>query len=71
METNRHFADYDGFVGGDQIRGKARNVAELKWRWQVRRTTDEEECDPGDPVTIVFDSHLNDNPRPRRGRRRR
>jgi uncharacterized protein (TIGR02996 family) len=70
METNRHYADYEGFVGGDVIHGRAHNVGEQKWRWTVRRTTDPEECDPGDePVTTVFGGHANDPPR--RGRRRR
>src|SRR5262245_33885184 len=69
METNRHFADYEGFVGGELIHGTARNVSGSRWRWKVRRTTDPEECDPGDPVTTVFGGHANDPPR--RGRRRR
>ncbi len=68
METNRHYADYEGFVGGDEIRGGARNVTGLKWRWRVRRTTDPEQCDPGDPVTTVFGGHDNDPPRRRRRR---
>jgi uncharacterized protein (TIGR02996 family) len=68
METNRHYADYEGFIGGDEIRGSSRNVAGLKWRWRVRRTTDPEQCDTGDPVLTVFGGHAND---PQNRRRRR
>jgi uncharacterized protein (TIGR02996 family) len=57
MEMNRHYADYEGFIGGDWIRGTARNVNERRWRWKARRTTDPEECDPGDPDTTVYGGH--------------
>jgi uncharacterized protein (TIGR02996 family) len=67
METNRHYADYDGLIGGDEIRGKAENITGLRWRWWVRRTTAPEECDVGEPELTVFDSHLLE----RRRRRRR
>jgi uncharacterized protein (TIGR02996 family) len=69
MESNRHYADYEGFVGGDWIYGTARNVTGQRWRWRVQRTTDPDDCDPGVPVTTVFGGHANDPPR--RGRRRR
>lgn len=68
METNRHYADYEGFVGGDRINGKAKNVSGQDWRWTVWLTTDPEECDPGDPVTTVYGGHANDPPRRRRRR---
>jgi hypothetical protein len=68
METNRHYADYEGFIGGGEIRGRSHNVTGLKWRWHVHRTTDPEECDLGDPVTTVFGGHANDPPRRRRRR---
>ena len=58
MEMNRHFADYEGFAGGDCLAGKAKNVNGREWRWKVKRTTDPEECDPGDPDTTVYDAHL-------------
>jgi uncharacterized protein (TIGR02996 family) len=64
MEMNRHFADYEGFVAGGQVRGTARNVAGGSWRWEATRTTDPELCDVGDPVMTIFDSHTR-----RRGRR--
>ena len=73
METNRHYADYEGFVAGDRITGSARNITGSRWRWDVTRTTDPELCDPGDPDTTVYDDHLNrppPTPAPRRPRRR-
>ncbi|MFO0841834.1 MAG: TIGR02996 domain-containing protein [Gemmataceae bacterium] len=65
MEMNRHYADYEGVIAGDRIRGGARNIDRRRWRWDVARTTDPEACDPGDPIRRVFDGHL------RRGRRHR
>src|SRR5262249_59064976 len=56
MEMNRHYADYEGFIAGDEIRGTASNVANLKWGWTVKRTTDPALCDPGKPVTTVYGS---------------
>jgi uncharacterized protein (TIGR02996 family) len=69
VEINRHYADYDGFIGGDLVRGKAGNITGLKWRWEARRTIDPVECDPGDPDTTVYDDHVRQ--RARRGRRHR
>jgi uncharacterized protein (TIGR02996 family) len=46
METNQHYADYEGFIGGDWMRGTAKNVQAKAWRWSARRTTDPELCDP-------------------------
>jgi len=61
MEMNRHFADYEGFVKGEWIRGTARNVRGRDWRWKAKRTTDPEECDPGDdPDTTIYGSHFKD-----------
>ncbi len=65
MEMNRHYADYQGIVHQNRIRGRASNVMRNRWRWDVTLTIDPELCDPGDPVTIVYDGHL------RSGRRRR
>jgi len=59
MEMNRHYADYEGFVGGDWLRGTARNVDEHRWRWKAQLTTDPALCDPTDaPDTTVYDGHL-------------
>jgi uncharacterized protein (TIGR02996 family) len=61
MEMNRHFADYEGFVGGEQIRGSARNIRGRVWRWRVKRTTDPAECEPGEePDTTIYGDHFQD-----------
>lgn len=67
MEMNRHYADYEGFVAADRIRGTARNVVDAEWRWSVTRTTDPKYTDLGEPDTTVYADH----PRPRRRRRSR
>jgi uncharacterized protein (TIGR02996 family) len=64
MEMNRHYADYEGVIAGDRIRGGARNIERRRWRWDVTRTTDPELCDLGNPIRTVYDDHV------RRGRRR-
>jgi uncharacterized protein (TIGR02996 family) len=69
MEVNRHYADHEGFIGGDWIHGRSANVVGQRWRWKTKRTTDLKECDLGKPVTAVYDGHL--TARSRRGRRRR
>jgi uncharacterized protein (TIGR02996 family) len=71
METNRHYADYTGFVGGHEVRGTASNVAGLKWRLRLRRTTDPKHCKTGKPCMRVFGGHANDPTIPGRRRRRR
>jgi uncharacterized protein (TIGR02996 family) len=58
IEINRHYADLEGFIGGDSISGKAKNVTGRAWTWKAKRTTDPEDCDPGDPDTNVYDDHL-------------
>jgi uncharacterized protein (TIGR02996 family) len=70
METNRHYADYEGFVAGDRITGTAYNITGRRWRWGVTRTTDPELCDPGDPDTTVYE-HPSQPPTPARRRPRR
>jgi uncharacterized protein (TIGR02996 family) len=61
MEMNRHFADYEGFIKGDWVRGKAKNIRGREWRWKAKRTTDPEECDPGDePDTTIYGNHFKD-----------
>ena len=57
MEMNHHYADYEGFVGGDRIAGRARNVQGLKWRWSARLTTDPEKCELGDPIRTISAAH--------------
>jgi uncharacterized protein (TIGR02996 family) len=69
METNRRYADYLGFVGGDWIHGKAENVTDLKWTWKVKRTTDPEDCEYDEPDMTIYGGHKNDPVK--RGRRRR
>ena len=63
METNRHYADCEGFVGGDEIRGKSHNITGLKWRWRIRHTTDPRQCDPGKPNFTIYDQWMYDSPR--------
>jgi uncharacterized protein (TIGR02996 family) len=69
MEVNRHYADHEGFVGGEWIHGRSKNVVGDRWRWKTKRTTDPKECDSGNPDTTVYDGHLRN--RTRRVRRRR
>jgi uncharacterized protein (TIGR02996 family) len=68
MEMNRHYADYEGVIAGDRIRGGARNIERRRWRWDVTRTTDPRLCDLGHPIRTVYDDHLF---RPGRRHRRR
>ena len=69
METNRHFADYEGVILGDRIAGEARNITETAWPWSAERTVDPEVVKiPDGVVTTVFDDHAR---RRRRGRRDR
>jgi uncharacterized protein (TIGR02996 family) len=63
METNRHYAEYECYVSGDELYGKARNVTGYRWRFVFRRTTDPELVAFTDPHTTVYDDHLRDNPR--------
>ena len=67
METNNHYADYQGTIAAGTISGKASNIADRDWTWEVKLTTDPEECDPGEPDTTVYAHHAAE----RRRRRRR
>lgn len=43
IDTNNHYADYEGTLSGGTIKGSAHNVTGLKWTWQVHfqgQTTD-------------------------------
>jgi uncharacterized protein (TIGR02996 family) len=72
METNDHYADYEGFVGGDLLRGTAHNITGLKWTWKARRTTDPQECElPDDPDTTVYPHPPKEEDLVRPARRRR
>ncbi len=64
METNRHYADYQAYISGDALHGRARNINGSKWRWTAHRTSDPVECDPGDPDRSIYEHHG------KRGRRR-
>jgi len=64
MEVNRHYTDHEGFVVGDWIHGRSKNVVGQHWRWKTKRTTNPTECDPGNPVTTVYDGHLGNRPSP-------
>ena len=33
METNAHYADYQGTVAGDRIGGTASNITGYDWTW--------------------------------------
>lgn len=67
METNDHYADYQGTIAGGTISGRASNIANHDWTWVVSLTTDPGECDPGDPDTTVYPHHAAERRRrPRR-----
>lgn len=67
METNGHYADYQGTIAGGRILGKASNITGHDWTWDVGLTTDAGECDPGEPDTTVYPHSAAE----RRRRRRR
>jgi uncharacterized protein (TIGR02996 family) len=58
IEFNRHYADYEGFIAGDRMSGKAKNITGNSWNWRASITTDPELCDLGEPDTTVYDSHV-------------
>ena len=67
-ETNNHYADYQGVVTGEFLRGASHNVARFSWTWQLERTLDPELATPtGTIVKTVYDNH---SARARRRRRR-
>lgn len=57
MEMNNHYADYQGFIAGDEIRGKGHNITQHHWGFIVHRTTDPVLCDPGKPNTTIYGGH--------------
>lgn len=66
-ETNNHYADYEGVVTGDFLRGASHNVARFSWSWELERTTDPDLVVPGGTIIkTVYDNHSG-----RRSRRRR
>ena len=67
METNAHYADYQGTIAEGRISGKASNIVNHDWTWNVKLTTDPAQCDPGEPDTTVYGYHAGE----RRRRRRR
>ena len=67
METNNHYADYQGTIASERITGHASNISGHDWTWDVSLTTDPKECDPGNPDTTVYPHTA----RERRRRRRR
>jgi uncharacterized protein (TIGR02996 family) len=42
IETNQHYADYEGIIAANRIVGKARNVTDREWTWEVALTTEAE-----------------------------
>jgi uncharacterized protein (TIGR02996 family) len=67
METNAHYADYQGTIASGRILGRASNITGHEWTWDVSLTTDPKECDPGDPDTTVYAHHATERRRrPRR-----
>ncbi|MEJ7599809.1 MAG: TIGR02996 domain-containing protein [Kofleriaceae bacterium] len=64
-ETNQHYADYQGVVVGDQLRGGSRNVNGYSWTWSLERTADLEAVEPRGPVVRTVHGH-----QPRRARKR-
>lgn len=40
IQTNSHYANYEGIVAGRILRGWAANVASDNWTWNVRLTTE-------------------------------
>jgi uncharacterized protein (TIGR02996 family) len=40
MSMNNHFADYEGLIGGQRIRGWAANISGAHWNWEVRRMSE-------------------------------
>jgi len=57
-ETNNHYADYEGVVTGDTLRGASRNVVNFSWRWDLERTTDPDLVEPrGTVIKTVHDNH--------------
>jgi uncharacterized protein (TIGR02996 family) len=58
METNDHYADYEGVIVGDRIRGIAHNIVRKKWAWSVARSQDPEVTQiPDRVVTTVYGHH--------------
>jgi uncharacterized protein (TIGR02996 family) len=57
-ETNNHYADYQGVVTGEALRGASHNVANFSWTWQLERTTDPELVEPtGSVIKTIYDNH--------------
>ena len=54
METNAHYADYQGTIAGGRIRGKASNIIGSDWTWDVSLTTDRKQCALGQPDRTVY-----------------
>jgi uncharacterized protein (TIGR02996 family) len=72
METNDHYADYDGVIVGDRIRGIAHNIVRKKWAWSVRRSIDPGVTQiPDRVITTVFGHHPTTIRRRRASPRRR
>ena len=66
METNDHYADYQGTIAGDRITGTAFNITDYDWTWDVTLTTDPKERDPGEPDTTVYRHTASERHRRRR-----
>ncbi|MFM7149500.1 MAG: hypothetical protein ACKO23_06620 [Gemmataceae bacterium] len=62
FEMNRNYAIYSGSYYSGFFGGKAKNIAGRSWRWRARRTTEPRLCDPGDPITVVYDDHIAEPP---------
>ncbi|MCW5805256.1 MAG: TIGR02996 domain-containing protein [Deltaproteobacteria bacterium] len=57
IETNRHYADYEGAIDatGELLAGIAHNITGARWAWSVARTTDPALVRiPDNVVTTVF-----------------
>jgi uncharacterized protein (TIGR02996 family) len=40
LSFNDHYADYEGLIGGQRIRGWAANISGAHWNWEVRRMSE-------------------------------
>ncbi|HEY5937160.1 MAG TPA: TIGR02996 domain-containing protein, partial [Kofleriaceae bacterium] len=56
-ETNGHYADYQGVVTGDSLRGASHNVVNFSWTWELERTFDPQLVDPGGTVIKTVYGH--------------
>lgn len=55
IDTNNHYADYEGTLSGDTIKGTAHNVTGLKWTWEVKYQARSEDKGPSGLGGTVWD----------------